>query len=258
MVFSSIFRKIRLLLKGGYKIPLYDIGISAEQIEKALNYKIRNIENFKKAFIHRSFSNSKEELHSNERLEFLGDAILNIVVSDYLFRRFKDDNEGDLTIKRSLIVNKKTLAEKSKELDLGRFLFMSKSEEMDGGRNKESILSNTFEAVIGAIYLDSGFYSAKNFVVENVLNNINEIFSNKKTRNYKGEIIEYFQKNFKGLPDFKLIKEKGPDHDKTYIVEVHFEGRTLGTGEGKSKKEAEQKAALSALDNIDSVNLNFE
>ena len=227
--------------------------IPVDEIESTLGYKIRDFDNFKKAFIHKSFSSQNDSLKCNERLEFLGDALLNFVVTDYLFNNYKSEWEGELTKKRALLVNKKVLADIGDSFGLGNYLVMSSAEEKDGGRTKQSILANAIEAVIGAIYLDSGFNSAKEFIIKKIYPDLVDILSSDAGKNYKGELIEYCQKKYKKTPDFKLIEEMGPDHDKTYIVEVFFNGHTLGTGKGKTKKEAEQKAASVALTNFDGI-----
>ena len=250
MSLSSFFRKISLIIRGVKEETPPQINIPVEEVEKILGYKIRDINFFKKAFIHRSYVFQNHGLKSNERLEFLGDAFLNFIITDFLFNNYKKEWEGELTKKRSLLVNKKVLAEKSKKFDLSRFLFMSQAEDKDGGRDKTSILANTLEAVIGAIYIDGGFEEAKGFIREKVFQDIVEILQDEESKNYKGELIEYFQKKYKETPDFRLIEEMGPDHDRTYIVEVYFKGETLGTGKGKTKKDAEQRAALVALNNV--------
>ena len=250
MSLSSFFRKISLIIRGVKEETPPQINIPVEEVEKILGYKIRDINFFKKAFIHRSYVFQNHGLKSNERLEFLGDAFLNFIITDFLFNNYKKEWEGELTKKRSLLVNKKVLAEKSKKFDLSRFLFMSQAEDKDGGRDKTSILANTLEAVIGAIYIDGGFEEAKGFILEKVFQDIVEILQDEEGKNYKGELIEYFQKKYKETPDFRLIEEMGPDHDRTYIVEVYFKGETLGTGKGKTKKDAEQRAALVALNNV--------
>lgn len=250
MSLYSFFRKISSIVWGAKKDTPLKINIPVEEVEKVLDYKIRDINFFKKAFIHRSFVFQNHGLKSNERLEFLGDAFLNFIVTDFLFNNFKKEWEGELTKKRSLLVNKRVLAEKSRKFELSRFLLMSQAEDKDGGRDKTSILANTLEAVIGAVYIDGGFEEAKKFILKMVFPDMIEILQDEECKNYKGELIEYFQKKYKETPDFKLIEEMGPDHDRTYIVEVYFKGETLGTGKGKTKKDAEQRAALVALNNV--------
>ncbi|MFC1724268.1 ribonuclease III [candidate division KSB1 bacterium] len=250
MSFISFFRKIKKILGGSREVSSPLIEIPVGEIEKTLGYKIRDFDNFKKAFIHKSFSSQNNNLKCNERLEFLGDAVLNFVVTDYLFNHYKSEWEGELTKKRALLVNKKILAEISENFELGKYLIMSSAEEKDGGRTKQSIMANAIEAIIGAIYIDSGFDSAKDFIIKRMYPDLVDIFNSDTGKNYKGELIEYCQKKHKETPDFKLIEEMGPDHDKTYIVEVFFNGHTLGTGKGKTKKDAEQKAACVALTNF--------
>ena len=217
-----------------------------------IGYKIRDKKVFINALIHSSFSNSHKDydFQSNERLEFLGDGVLNLAIGEFLYRRFPGNSEGELTKMRSVLVSQKVLAKKGQELNLGRYVILGPGEEKTGGREKDSILADTLEAVIGAIYLERGPKSAKKFIEKNILNEYQIILSGFDVKNYKGELLEYCQQNHIKIPKYNLKEERGAEHLKIYIMEVKIKGEVLGIGEGPNKKEAEQKAAEMALRNL--------
>ena len=193
------------------------------------------------ALTHRSALNENKRLISNERLEFLGDAVLELVVSNHLYRHFPQDDEGILSHRRSQIVQTKTLAEAAKSLNLNRQLILSKGEAKSGGRENESILADCFEAVVGAIYLEKGLPAAAEFISRSLLSRKVEVVD------YKSELLEKWQKRHHAAPKYKLIKTLGPDHKKTFQVGVYLKHRLVATGEGLSKQKAEAQAARAAL-----------
>ena len=193
------------------------------------------------ALTHRSALNENKTLVSNERLEFLGDAVLELVVSDWLYRQFPEKNEGGLSLKRSQIVQTKTLALAAKNLKLNEQLILAKGEAKSGGRENISILADCFEAVIGALYLEKGLAAATQFIAQNLLNLRVELVD------YKSTLQEKWQKTYHVAPRYKLLKTTGPDHKKTFIIGVYRQSLLIATGPGLSKQAAEQAAAKSAI-----------
>ena len=215
-----------------------------KDLEEKLHYQFQNPKLLQMALTHSSYANeSKEHLSNNERLEFLGDAVLSIVVSDYLYQRFNVP-EGDLTKLRSAIVCEKSLAKLSREIGLGDYLLLGKGEEMMGGRERSSTLCDVFEAVLGAIYLDGGMEKAREYLMPYVQEQL-ECHNNFK--DYKTMLQEVIQQNPEEDLGYVLVEESGPDHNKTFVVEVHLNSNVIGRGTGKSKKAAEQMAAKEAL-----------
>ncbi len=187
---------------------------------------------------------------SNERLEFLGDSVLGLVTSEYLYRHHPDEHEGQLTKTKSLLVSKAILSRRALQIGLGRFILMSHAEMESGGRKRASILADAFESVLGAIYLDQGFDAARRFVVEYLLRGSREIVADKRHRNYKSQLQEYVQSTFHTHPVYRIRSQAGPDHSKLFLVEVMVGRRTLGAGRGTNKKEAEQAAARDAMEQV--------
>lgn len=205
---------------------------------------------FDMAMTHRSWVNENKEVReSNERLEFLGDAILEHIVSYDLFKKFPDKAEGYLTTLRANLVNTKNLFQVAKNLDLGTFLFLSRGEEESGGRTNESLLADTVEALIGAIYIDQGFEAASTFIDQNVISHL-ETKLHEPLKDPKSRLQEKVQAKKLPSPTYKVVGSVGPDHNKLFKVEVKVEGRVLGIGEGKNKAEAQQKAAVAALEKL--------
>lgn len=217
-----------------------------KELEGKLGYQFQNGRLLTQALTHSSYVNEHHmsRLADYERLEFLGDAVLEIVTSEFLFHRYPKNPEGELTRMRASIVCEPTLAFCTRELELGRYLLLGKGEAQTGGRERKSVLSDVLEALIGAIYLDGGFASAKEFIDRHVLNDIEhkQLFFDSKTI-----LQEVVQGKHKGEVSYELLKESGPDHDKKYLVEVLVGERRLGRGEGRTKKGAEQEAAYQAL-----------
>ena len=219
-----------------------DIG----QLETEIGYAFKDKNLILKALTHSSYANEKkmEKYNHNERLEFLGDAVLEVCTSDFLFKEYLDKPEGDLTRLRASIVCEPTLAECARAIQLPDFLILGKGEETTGGRYRDSIVSDAFEAVIGAIYLDGGIEEAKKFIIRFVLNDIENkhLFYDSKTI-----LQETVQKLYKKKVEYKLISEEGPDHDKKFNVQVLLEDTILGEGIGRTKRKAEQQAAYQAI-----------
>ena len=203
-----------------------------------------------RALTHRSFLGG-EEAHgpeSNERLEFLGDAVLELIVIEYLYKRFALDREGELTQKKSLLVSRSVLADRSEQLGLGRYILMSDAERGSGGGERHSILADSFEAILGAIYLDQGLEAARKFVHRWLLKQSDRILRDTEKQNFKSILQESVQARLRVHPRYRVLSEAGPDHEKLFTVEVVVRGRTLGRGSGRNKKEAEQQAAREAID----------
>ena len=200
------------------------------------------------AFVHKSFINEhSSERHYNERLEFLGDAVLELSVTQFLYKEYPDQPEGQLTNWRSALVKGKNLARVSKELNLGQYLLLSRGEELSGGREKEYILANTLEALIGAIYLDKGFKVADEFILKNIAQLLDEIIEKGLNVDSKSRVQELAQDRYNLTPTYELISESGPDHDKDFVMGIYFGKRLAGEGNGPSKQDAEQSAARDAM-----------
>ena len=221
-------------------------------LEDILSYNFSNIALLHKALTHRSFVNENQDLNyrDNERLEFLGDAVLELCITDILVTRFPDYTEGQLSKLRASIVNEQPLAQIAELFELGKFLLLGKGEEASGGRHKYSILSNTFEAVIAAIYLDGGFKNAHKFIESVFTSLIDKSTEDRFYRDYKTSLQELSQSKYKVIPRYTLLHEYGPDHDKIFQVKLNISDRVSATGIGRSKKEAEQNAAKKALDEL--------
>lgn len=201
------------------------------------------------ALTHRSALNENLSTapQSNERLEYLGDAVLELAATKFLFTKFPDHPEGDLTAFRSALVRTTTLAEVATALKLGDQLFMSKGEEAGGGRKNEGLLANTFEAVTGALYLDQGFETVEQFLTENLFYKMDDIYEHKLYKDAKSLLQEIVQAKGLITPEYTVIKEEGPDHDKMFTVQVSVNSAIIATGVGKSKQLAQQAAARQAL-----------
>lgn len=199
------------------------------------------------AFVHRSYLNENDDKESNERLEFLGDAVLELVVTDHLFRTFPALDEGVLTSYRSAIVRGSNLALIAKELGLGEYLYLSRGEENSGGREKHYILANTVEALVGAIYLDQGLDVSTKFVHKWIIVTLDNIISEGLYLDAKTHFQEKAQELLSITPHYKVLKEEGPDHDKVFSVGAYLNDEKAGEGEGANKQEAEQSAARAAI-----------
>jgi len=212
--------------------------------EKHARIRFRRLEFLNHAFTHRSFAHEAgENGENNERLEFLGDSVLGLVVAQYVYETLPDQPEGELARIKSFVVSEASLSEISKRLRVDNFILIGKGEEYSGGRTKKAILADALEAIIGAYYLDSGFMPARAFVLEILTPEINKVLENKHAKDYKTLLQEHVQKRMKTYPRYKVIQKSGPDHDKTFTIEVHIGDKSYGSGRGKNKKEAEQEAA---------------
>lgn len=217
-----------------------------KELEEIIGYKFKNRHYLEQAMTHSSYANEKKlgKQGCNERLEFLGDAVLELISSDFLYREFPQVPEGELTKKRASLVCEPSLAYCAREFGLPQFLMLGKGEDMTGGRNRDSIVSDATEALLGAIYLDGGFANAKEFVLRFILNDMEhkQLFYDSKTI-----LQEIVQEDGSGPVEYPLIREEGPDHNKSFTVKAVVNGRVCGQGTGHTKKAAEQAAAYEAL-----------
>ena len=222
-------------------------------LEKKLGYRFTRPELLQRALTHRSYVHTPENegMRANERLEFLGDSVLGMVTSRFLFENFPEKSEGDLTKLKSTLVSEANLSRIAKSISLGKFLNLSEDEEKSGGRERSSIISDAYEALIGAVFLDGGLAPAQRMIQRQILRRYVEITTDQALHNYKGELLEYMQALGLGLPRYEVLEEKGPDHQKRFTIAVSVKGRKMGQGVGKNKKEAEQKAARMALENVE-------
>lgn len=217
-----------------------------EELERRIGYSFKDKGLLRTAMTHSSYANETRQGECNERLEFLGDSVLSIVVSEYIYNNFTKKKEGDLTRLRASLVCEPTLAVFARKLGLGEFLLLGKGERRSGGGNRPSILSDGFEALIAAIFLDGGMEEARRFVLSYVLEEIARP-TDRKTVDYKSILQEIIQQNEGERIEYVLVGESGPDHDKHFTFEVHLNSNIIGKGGGRTKKEAEQRAAQEAL-----------
>jgi len=221
-----------------------------KDLEAKIGITFNNKDLLKQAFVHRSYlnENPKFPLSHNERLEFLGDAVLELIVTDFLYQKYPAKQEGELTSLRAGIVNALTLSEVGKELGFNEFLLLSRGESRDLGKARQYILANTIEALIGAIYLDRGFESARQFVKSFILSKLEEILAKETWRDPKSFVQEMAQEHFGVTPSYKVLQESGPDHNKVFVVGIFFGKKLIASGKGSSKQEAEQMAARQAAE----------
>lgn len=229
-----------------------------ESFLNQLNIKLKNIELFDLAFCHKSFAYENGNLVNNERIEFLGDAILSLIISEELYNCHPELSEGKLSKIRSQLVSRRMLAHKAKILHLDEILKLGKGEEHTGGRNRVSILAGVFEALIGAIYLDSGIETIREFIITNIINTEKELFEGNIIGDYKSDLQEVAQRKYQTIPNYKIVSETGPDHHKEFIAEVYINNELMGVGSGKSKKQAEINAAKIAIQKLTSQNESQE
>ncbi len=216
---------------------------------KNLDLHFKNLNMLDLAFHHRSFSNENEEHrhYNNERLEFLGDSVLGLAVAAFLYEDMMDNPEGDLARIKANVVSEQTLAPIAKEkMHIDKYLVLGKGEEITGGRQKKAILADAVEAVIGALYLDSGYENAEKLVKQLIVPEIRKVQADKGNKDYKTTLQEFYQKKYKVCPKYELIKVSGPEHDKTFSMKVHLGDVSYGPASGKTKKGAEQAAAKEA------------
>jgi ribonuclease-3 len=217
--------------------------------EKKLNVAFADKALLTRAFTHRSYinENPKTGLEHNERLEFLGDAVVELVVTDFLFAQYPSHNEGELTAYRSALVNAIIMGEIASELGMNDYLSLSKGEKKDTGRARQTILANTYEAFVGALYLDQGYDIAKKFILDTLVPKLAEIISKKSWKDAKSKIQEEAQERVGLTPSYQVLEQNGPDHDKWFIIGIYFGDTKIAEGKGRSKQEGQQAAAEAAL-----------
>ncbi len=218
--------------------------------EERAGITFKNKDLLKQAFVHRSYLNENRGFHlgHNERLEFLGDAVLELVITDYLYRKYPQKSEGELTSLRSALVNSNTLSLVGGDLSVNDFLLLSRGESKDTGRARQYILANTIEAVIGALYMDQGYDPAKDFIYKHICPRIDQIVEEGAWIDSKSLFQEKAQDAVGITPSYKTMKESGPDHDKHFTIGVYLKNDLIATGQGTSKQEAEQEAARKGLE----------
>ncbi len=220
-------------------------------VESRLGYLFKNKKLLRQAFIHRSYFNEhRDEVHEhNERLEFLGDSILGLLISDYLYHYLPSQAEGELSRLRAHLVEAGSCAKFLQKLDLSEYVQLGRGERMNEGRGRETILADLFEALIGAIYLDGGMEGAKQFFWSHFQDEIQKILEH-PARNWKAELQDYSQKKYQRPPVYKVLREEGPDHSKIFVIGAYLDDQEMGQGTGSSKKEAEQASAQNAIEKL--------
>jgi ribonuclease-3 len=244
-VFETLGRFLRSkAVDGPEHIPL---------LETKIGYRFRNRDLLLEALTHRSTLGDLkpgEEAITYERLEFLGDSVLALITTDYLIRNFPDENEGQLTQKKSLLVSQNVLAKKADSIDLKEHVILSDNAFKGGVHGQESIQTAVLEAIIGSVYIDGGLENARNVVEKLILNDVDEIIDHRDHINYKSHLQEWTQRKYKSYPKYRIKSTTGPEHDKIFLVEVKVGHNVVGKGRGKSKKDAEQMAAKEALNRL--------
>lgn len=222
------------------------------QLEDRIQYDFKDKEVISIAITHSSYANERKnkKLEYNERIEFLGDSVLSLVISEYLYKMYPNLPEGELTVTRAKIVCENSLSRCAADIGLGNYLMLGKGEELSGGRSKASVLSDAFEAVIGAIYIDGGFDTARGFILKYMENIIKSCVEGKLFYDFKTQLQEIVQQNGEQHISYHVIDESGPDHNKAFVTEVRINDVISGQGKGRSKKESEQNAAKYALDKL--------
>ncbi len=217
-----------------------------------VGYRFKNQETLLEAMTHSSFANEwrHKKLLDNERLEFLGDSVLSLIVSHYIFDKFNQLPEGELTKVRANVVCESSLALKARRIHIGKYLLLGRGEEASGGRDRDSILADCLESLIAAIYLDGGYDKAKDFVIDNFMDLIDLAVNGELMSDYKTKLQEILQSNTQDKIEYVVVREEGPDHNKKFFVEVGIGEKVIGFGDGKNKKEAEQNAAKFAITNM--------
>jgi ribonuclease-3 len=223
---------------------------SGDGLEAKLGYRFKDPELLAHALVHRSFLTGKDipYTNNNERLEFLGDSVLNMLTTEFLYRKYPDDPEGELSKRKSAIVSGHACAQSSKEWNLSEYIKLGKAEAKMGGRGKESILADAYEAVLGAVYLDGGLEEVRAILNKYHFPRVSDIIVADDFVNYKSELLEYLQGKLHTVPEYVLMGESGPEHEKVFTVETRVNGKTYGSGQGGSKKRAEQESAHKTLE----------
>lgn len=220
--------------------------MNIQEFEREIEYKFKNIELLKTAFTHTSYAH-ENKIESNEKLEFLGDAILEFTVSNYLYQNYKKLKEGEMTKVRATVVCEQSLHQIALKYHFNELIYLGRSEKISGGSKKAAILADSVEAVIAAIFIDSGIEEAQKFIINNLKEAIEQASKNVGQKDYKTVLQEELQKHGSVKIEYTIVEEKGPDHDKTFVAEVKCNGKYLATGQGSTKKQAEMEAARIAL-----------
>ena len=222
------------------------------ELARSLHVDFVDFHLLNQALLHSSYINERDlsAIEGNERLEFLGDAVLGLIVTEELYRRYDERSEGEMSKVKSVVVSRRVLAEKAKQMGLGKHIQLGRGEELTGGRSRKSILANTFESLVGAVFLSGGIHFTRQFVLRYLEEDIEKVSKGQGIQDHKSELQERLQQANGQLPRYRVTGISGPDHDKLYRVEVLSEEGVLGVGEGKSKKSAEQAAARQALQEI--------
>ena len=228
---------------------------NSEELMEKINYRFKNEGYLKEALTHRSFSNEndKTKKFDNEKLGFLGDAVLNLITTEYIYNLEKDKNEGELAKLKSQIISEPVFSAIANDLKLGDYLYLSNGEILSGGRERKSILGDAFEALMGAIFKDSDYYTTKDIALKFLLEKIDNLEEIEGTGDYKTILQEVFQSKYRKMPEYELLSTKGPDHNKEFKIAVKLDNKIYGVGIGKSKKEAEKNAAREALEKIEEL-----
>ncbi|WP_022851332.1 ribonuclease III [Limisalsivibrio acetivorans] len=224
-----------------------DLNLRLNELEKLLSYEFKDRSVLIEALTHRSYSHEKKVKRNYERLEFLGDAVLQLIITEYLLDKYKDYDEGVLSKLRGHFVSEGFLSELATSMCIGEYIFLGKGEMASGGRNKDSLLCDIFESIVAAVYIDGGYETAEKTVIELFGGRMDEDISNNTFIDAKSELQKITQKVLGMLPEYNVIREQGPEHDKTFVVELTVGDAICETGEGKSKKSAEKDAAVKAL-----------
>lgn len=223
-----------------------------QALQRAIGISFKDVSLLQQAFVHSSYLNENPDFHctDNERLEFVGDAVLSMVVAEILYYEFPNFGEGELTELRVSLIRQETLAQLASSLRLGDYLILGRGEELTGGRHRTSNLANVFEALVGAIFIDQGFTAARDFILAQIGKQIEKAKAEGVGKNYKALLQEFTQAKYKQLPTYHVVRISGPEHDRDFMVEVRLGDRVLGTGSGKSKRAAEFEAARSAWEKL--------
>ena len=223
-----------------------------QDVQQSIRITFRDVSLLQQAFVHSSYTNENPGYHlpDNERLEFLGDALLSFMVTEKLYHEFPHFGEGELTEIRVSLIRQETLAQLASALKLGDYLLLGKGEEATGGRERQTNLADVFEALVGAIFLDQGLDTARDFVLSKFQSQLERVEAEGIGRNYKALLQEFTQAKFKQLPTYRVVEASGPDHDRDFTIEAALGDRVLGTGSGKSKRTAEMEAARSAWEKL--------
>lgn len=256
---QGLLRRLRARLKTK-PVPTLPGGAGRlEQLEGILDYRFRDRSLLIASLVHRSYyagTEANTSLQSNERMEFLGDSVLSLVVNDYLYGHYPERTEGELTKMKSVVVSKQVLAHLAKKIDLGSFVLVSDNAQKAGVSEMHSVLSDTLEAVFGAVFIDGGFEAARKSILKVLPDNLGDVVYQADAINYKSLLQEYIQALHKVPPRYRVHSTTGPDHDKQFSVEVVVKGNILGQGNGKTKKHAEQEAAREAYRRLTNASLD--